>query len=207
MPAVALLQEGSGMRGLMVWGALASFGLMAWRKARACRDDALIHGMYGEALADAWIDVQQWARSNTAKGALFLAEPYLPGFQYLSGRPNFVDFIDIGGCYYVPSLATEIDRRLRSFGFNIRDFNRLDKTYMRRLMREATARLSAEDLEKIRREHGVEYFVFHNGARAWEEVPEHDRLYRNSHFCVIKADRSKDADSSNRGYIAVERVS
>ena len=115
-----------------------------------------------------------------------MAEPYLPGFQTLSGRPNLVDFVDISACYYVPTLAQEVDRRLQSFGFHIRDFDRLDKTYLRRLMREATRRLSSEDLERIGREYGVQYFVLHNEARSWQEVAEKNRLYQNSHFCVIR---------------------
>jgi hypothetical protein len=95
-------------------------------------------------------------------------------------------------------LTEEVDRRLQSFGFHIRDFNRLDKTYLRRLMREATGRLSAEDLERIAREYGVQYFVLHNEARSWQEVAEARRLYQNSHFCVIRAPEPGTAPTATR---------
>lgn len=206
LPSRALGADGTGNPSLLAFAGIMLLAVMAWRKGTACREDGLIHGMYGEDLTDAWLNVQLWARANTPEGSLFLAEPYLPGFQGFAERPNLVDFIDIGGCYYVPSLATELERRLGSFGFHIRDFVLLNKTYMRRLMREAMTRLSADDLVRISHEHGVRYFVLHNGARSWEEVPEANRLYRNSYFCVIEAPISQTADPAAESDPLRERV-
>jgi hypothetical protein len=158
-----------------------------WSRAAAARDDGLVGRLYARQMADDWHDAQQWIRLHTPVGSMILAEPYLPGFQTFSERPNLIDFIDISACYYTPSLAPEIERRLAATGFDIAEFRQLNKGLMRRQMRLAIANLRAADLDRITAEFGVAYFVFHRGARAWPEVPASKRLYENGHFCVMSA--------------------
>lgn len=65
-----------------------------------------------DALA-AWIDVQQWAHDNTARGAIFLTPPYLYGFRVDSERPIVGEWKDGTQQYFSVPYASDWWNRMR----------------------------------------------------------------------------------------------
>jgi hypothetical protein len=69
-----------------------------------------------EPLISAWLDLQQWAKTNTPQAANFLVPPLPEGFRVFSERSIWVDYKDGHAMYSSPGSAPEWRRRLEAIG-------------------------------------------------------------------------------------------
>ncbi len=124
-----------------------------------------------EAVA-AWVDVQQWARDNTARDAVFLTPAYLYGFRIESERPIVGEWKDGTQQYFSVPYASEWWNRMRD-------------------LKTETARatgyndLTQNEVLTMRDKYGARYAVF-----LADKVLELPVAYRNQMFVVYLLPRS-----------------
>jgi hypothetical protein len=88
-----------------------------------------------------WLAVQQWARENTPKDAVFIVPPKEVGFRVDGERTIYGDWKDGTQMFFNPSFGQEWMRRMKMLGYV--DDSRLGESY---------AELTAADFEKIKSE-------------------------------------------------------
>lgn len=64
-----------------------------------------------------WLDVQLWARANTAHNAAFIVPPYLEGFRVESQRTVYCDWKDGTLLNFNPAFGMEWMRRMEKLGY------------------------------------------------------------------------------------------
>ncbi len=102
----------------------------------------------------AWREVQNWARENTSKDAVFLVPPFPGGFRVFSQRSCWVSWRD-GDIFWIhPSYAPEWRRRISVLGLPYVpghvDMEAITAAYRK---------LSWEQLSKLARENHLPYIV------------------------------------------------
>lgn len=124
-----------------------------------------------DALA-AWVDVQQWARDNTARDALFLTPAYLYGFRIESERPIVGEWKDGTQQYFSVPYASEWWNRMRDLKTETSTATGYDD-------------LTQNDVLAVRDKYGARYAVF-----LADKVLELPVAYRNPWFVVYLLPRS-----------------
>ncbi len=80
-----------------------------------------------------WLEIQVWAKENTAVNATFLTPPQKQGFRTFSQRSLIVDTKDGGNVFYSAAYAQEWDQRLKDVSdfnnFSEKDFLNLKNKY------------------------------------------------------------------------------
>jgi len=160
--------------------ALAGIALLAGAAAGALHV-ALRDGQ-GFSAADAqppaWLDVQDWARTRTSRGAEFIVPPTIEAdFRVESERGVYADYADGGLLNGNPEFGIEWLRRLRALGMQHDRIAGLEPAY---------AALDAATVQSIAHElngrHRPVYFVTDTAA---QPLPFHVR-YRNSSYVVYE---------------------
>ncbi len=162
-------------------------------------------------VASAYLDVQLWAKNNTAHDALFMPDPsHSYGWRDFSERSSFGSLREWGYCAIVYDADYEIYKeglkRMKEFGIDldevteeeIRDPERF--VYAEKLttdIRSAYYGMSADRLEELRKKYSIDFFVANKKFLVpAQEVKWFERfhiVYQNEHFIVF-APGSQDAD-------------
>ncbi len=108
-----------------------------------------------------WVDVQNWARQSTPKGAIFLTPPREAGFRVFSERTTVAEWKDGTQQYFD-------DQFVREWGSRVEILGDLPKR-------------NDEELREIAQRFGVSYLVL--PGRQSRSFPE---AYRNGGFVVYK---------------------
>lgn len=120
-----------------------------------------------------WLQVQEWAKENTSKDAVFIVPPRLEGFRVESERTVYGDWKDGTQMFFNPLFGQEWMRRMKMLGYL--DDNQLDETY---------SALTEQDFEKIKEElnnHTSAYIVCYN-----EKSLSYPETYSNAAFRAYK---------------------
>lgn len=147
------------------------------------------HERYAE-VASAYLDVQLWAKSNTANDALFMPDPtHYYGWRDFSERSSFGNLREWGyssSAYNSDSeLYFEGEKRLAEFGFDIMEENRetLIKSYKN--FRKTFYGMKAERLNDLSSKYKIDYVIM-NKKYHKNKFGELDVAYENKYYIVYK---------------------
>ncbi len=124
-----------------------------------------------------WLDVQRWARANTAKSSVFIVPPTMEGFRVESERAIYGDWKDGTLSNFNPDFGREWLRRMKKLGFR--------ESFPRESLRDSISlsfeRLGDSVLSGIAAEFGEDVDVYLVTTKAGYDFPP---VYRNDKFWV-----------------------
>lgn len=119
--------------------------------------------------------IAAWARSSTPEDAVFLHDPIhweWAQFRYLAHRPVYATWKDASAVLWAPHYTEEWSRRFAALGFrgqwrehwDIAQRGEIDK--MRQSMRRHARRLRDKNIEAVRKDFDIDYWIAPQSARS-----------------------------------------
>ena len=145
-----------------------------------------------ESIADGWIDACRWVRDNTPEDAIFLVPRGCESFKWHARRA------EAGNWKEIPQDANSIvewSRKMERFYANPGDpegsptrWNQALNVVFLNKGRERVLKESAEDGYHYAIVETPPYTIFTvpEALRRWQEFVDHDRVYENTQFVVLK---------------------
>lgn len=147
------------------------------------------HNQYAK-IASSYLDVQLWAKNNTANNALFMPDPtHYYGWRDFSERSSFGNLREWGYCAiaYNPDfkLYQEGLKRMRAFGFDITEDNLkiLKKSYKN--FRKTFYTMNTEQLSELSRRYKIDYVIM-NKKYHKNKFDAFNMAYENEYYIVYK---------------------
>ncbi len=133
----------------------------------------------------------EWIRNHTEKDALLLSPPYLAGVRFFSERAIVVDF---HANPFEPQDLVEWKNRLKAVaglsGFELETWkaNSNSPDAQREFLREGYLKLTPSDLERIKNQYAVDYFLTESSfaGRRLLQAQEVPLVYSNPSYLVFR---------------------
>ena len=172
---------------------LPSIRVFAWTPLRraTCFTALFLLGLYPAAYAVPdikrtgveadWVEVQEWARTHTPEGTVFVTPPDQWGFELLSERAQIISVLEMGLSIYVPAIfPVEVDRT-RDYGVDPLSATLRGKLDLGRALTRNYEQFTEADFLRLGRKHGATYAV----VAAGRSLP-FERVFRNARFLVYR---------------------
>jgi hypothetical protein len=147
------------------------------------------HNQYAK-VASSYLDVQLWAKNNTANNALFMPDPtHYYGWRDFSERSSFGNLREWGYASFAYSsdykTYVEGNKRLMEFGFDIMEENLkiLIKSYVN--FRKTFYTMNEEQLSELSRNYKIDYVVM-NKKYHKNKFDAFTVTYENKYFIAYK---------------------
>lgn len=141
-------------------------------------------GIHIYGLRSDWRDVQDWARHNTSKEAMFITPPYIfwhyeSDWRVFSERGTLVTICESMELHYDPPFASEFVPRLNDLAPGA--IEKFDGNYYHTFesVREAFETLTDEDFERLADKYAIDYLVLPSHTSS--DLPV---IYRNPSYTV-----------------------
>ena len=147
------------------------------------------HNQYAK-VASSYLDVQLWAKNNTANNALFMPDPtHNYGWRDFSERSSFGNLREWGYASFAYNSDYEIylegKKRLAEFGFDIMEENLsvLKKSYVN--FRQTFYGMKAEQLSALSSKYKIDYVIM-NKEYLKNKIDAFNVAYENECYIVYK---------------------